>query len=88
MSRGAFSVDRIGDVRLVIGAVKTLAVPARRKVDLHPDGIALRILLEVRERGCFGRSADVWTYVSDMCIEVVASFGSHGIAGCHSVKDF
>lgn len=85
VSRGTFAVDRVGNVGLMTGAVDILAVPTRRKVDLHSDGVALRVFLEVGERGGLGRAADVRAEMGDVRIERVAARSSERVSSRHSV---
>lgn len=84
VSRGAFAVDRVGDVGLMTGAVDVLAVPTGREIHLHSDGVALRVLFEIWERGGLGRAADVGAEMGDVSIEGVTSGSSEGVASCHS----
>lgn len=85
MSRGTFAVDRVRYVGLMVGAVDVLAVPTRREIDLHTNGVTLGVLLEVGECRSFRGATDIGTKMGDMRIEGVAARCSERVASRHSV---
>lgn len=85
MSGGTFAIDRVGYVGLVTSAVDVLAIPTRREVDLHTNGVTLRVLFEVGECGSLGGAANVGAKMGNMRIEGVAARSSEGVPSRHSI---